>query len=173
MRSINGRVWGVMVVVSMGLTQSGCKTVHTESFEGREPAQVWTAMKAVAQSPGYYDNWFVTANELAVYEEDRRIEIHRELTRDMVVPGSGPQRERRDMDQTITLVVDADEGDDVEPVIKFTTAGPSIPVRDQSEAEMFFEEVWEILGGRPVEAGGNDDAVDDADGLIDIDEMGE
>ena len=167
----SGRSIGLAAtLVCVAVALAGCKTVHTESFEGRDPGQVWTAMKAVAESPGYYDDWFVTANELAVYEDDQRIEIHRELARDNVMPGSGPQRERREMDQTISLVIDDDEGAEVEPIIKFVTAGPSIPVRDQSEAEMYFADVWELLGGRPPEADGDEERGDDAE-LIDIEDM--
>jgi hypothetical protein len=147
----------------------GCKTVHTESFAGRDAGQVWTAMKAVAESPGYYDDWFVTENHVAVYEEEQRIEIHRELRRDLVVPDGGPQRESRAMDQTITLVARADD-DEIEPVIKFVTAGPGIPARDEVEAELFFADVWDILGGAPVRDG-DEEPGDESAEMIDIDEM--
>jgi len=161
-------LWAVVAI-------AGCKTVHTETFHGRDPGQVWTAMKAVAESPGYYDDWFVTANNVAVYEVEQRIEIHRELARDLVIPGSGPQRERRDMDQTISLVIDDDENEGVEPIIKFVTAGPSIPVRDQAEAELYFTDVWDLLGGRPAQSHDDDDDGDDQDDveMIDIDDIDE
>ncbi len=166
-------VIGLCGFVSFG----GCKSVETQSYVDRDAGQVWTAMKAVAETPSFYDDWVVTANDVAVYEVDYRIEVHRELMRDMVIPGGGgPQRESREMDQTITLVV-GDDDDDIDngpqPIIKFVSKRATVPVRAKNEADLFFADVWELLGGRPAPL---DEAVDENGEeveMIDIDDIDE
>jgi len=149
---------------------AGCTTAR-ESYPGQDPSQVWTAMVAAAESPDYYDEWFITEEHVWVDDEANRIEIDRILERDRVIPLRGPQHEKRELEQSIYLV----EGDEGEPMIEFTSRQLDVPLKARNDAQLYFDDVWEILGGRPeepveavVEAENRDTGMETTEPLVDL-----
>ncbi|MDZ4831139.1 MAG: hypothetical protein SGJ09_13205 [Phycisphaerae bacterium] len=118
----------------------GCSS-HTESFPGKSRDQVWTAMLAAANEPTY-KNWHVIENDVWAYEADSRIEIWRLLRR---YKDSGAQWPRlEDSEWTFSVVLEATEP----PSASFTNRSMGIPSHGWEQTDRYFEQVWEILGGR-------------------------
>lgn len=175
---------GMLAIVTAVIGLTGCATLH-ETYGGKDPQQVWTAMVAVAQNPSYYDDWLIGQNNVWADDANWSIHLYRELRRDVIGPASGPRRESRTLKHDVTLL-DSDEG----PVIRFKSRNLDVPVRAYAEAELYFEDVWELLGGRPVEPAAHEhqeqpdagpdtdqpeeDEPDEGDDeLIDIDSLGD
>ena len=133
----------LMVVLLAVLTLSGCTTVHQE-FAGLPSDQVWTALVAVAESPDY-DDWIVTDNDVWVDEAAQRIEIYRRLRRVIHQPAYKARRENREWRfQVIFEPTDP-------PVATFTSRGLGVPSQAQDEADRYFQDVLDLLGGIPQE----------------------
>ncbi len=128
----------LMVVFLAVFTLSGCTTVHRE-FAGLPSDQVWTALVAVAESPNY-DDWTVTENDVWVDETARRIEIYRRLRRVIHQPASKTRRENREWRFQVIFEP---------PLATFTSRGMGVPSHAQDEADRYFEDVLDILGGMP------------------------
>lgn len=129
------------VVVLASFILAGCTTVRQE-FIGSSPDQVWTAMVAVAESPSY-DDWTVTDNDVWVDEAARRIEIYRRLRRVIHQPASKARRENREWRfQVIFEPTDP-------PLATFTSRGLGVPFHAHHEAERYFQDVLDLLGGMP------------------------
>ena len=133
---ITSRLMVVLPAVSMLL---GCTTVHQE-FTGLPSDQVWTALVAVAESPKY-DDWTVTDNDVWVNEAAQRIEIYRRLRRVIHQPAYKARRENREWRFQVIFEP---------PVATFTSRGMGVPSHAQEEAEHFFDDVLDLLGGMPV-----------------------
>ena len=134
-------------LVSMTLL-GGCTTVR-ETFAGHDPDQVWTALKAVANSPsgGYStgepdDRWTVRENRVWADEPGGRIEIYRALERELYQPGGAV--EPLHQERTWKLRVRMIERDP--PTVEFTSRQWGGPAHAWDEAARYFEEVREILG---------------------------
>lgn len=143
----------VLLALGATLLLAGCMTVQ-ERFPAQAPEQVWTALKAAAETPAY-DDWVVDRNEVWISEEERRIEIYRQLDRVLHRPGYEPLREDRTWRFQVTL-----EATDP-PQATFVSRGMGVPAHAQLEGERYFDLVWEVLGGRPQDP--QADETDEAD----------
>jgi len=150
-----------ILLAALALILGGCTSLQ-ETYAGKTSGQVWTAMVASANNPDYYPDWHVTRNDVWVDESGARIEIHRVLERDYIVPLGHPQRQTREWQQRVVLATSGDN----QPVIEFTSRNLGVPAKAREEAMMFFADVWQLLGGRPDPA--PDEASDDARESIDV-----
>lgn len=135
---------------------AGCVS-KSETFAGHSSQEVWTALAAVAKTPDYRDpdptqRWTVRENDVWVDEAGHRIEILRRLERDLHNPASKPRHEDREWKLQITLA----SGDP--PKAEFKARGWVIPAHVWDEADRYFNQVWDLLGGRPMEAKEGDNA---------------
>ncbi len=135
-----------LLLASLWLT--GCTQVR-QSFPGKDPGQVWTAMVAVANTPDYSDpdpaqRWQVKENRVWIDEETARIEIYRELDRVLNLASAKPRREHRTWEFQILY-----EGGDP-PSATFVSRGWGVPMQAADEGDRYFADVWDMLGG-PVE----------------------
>jgi hypothetical protein len=151
-------------IAALALLLAGCTTAR-ESFAGRDAGVVWTAMVAAARTPDYQSGppqrrWTVRENNVWLDEPQRRIEIHRALARTVHRSGGEPRHERRTWRLRVTLE-EAEGG----PTAVFLSRDPAIAAHVWEEAVRYFDDVWELLGGRPAAApaepeGAFDDVVD-------------
>jgi hypothetical protein len=124
---------------------AGC-TTRRETFAGHQPDQVWTAMVAAAQTPDYSsgtyaDRWTLRENNVWVNQEDQRIEIERQLERELHQPGAQPMHEKRQWKFRVTL----QQTDP--PTVAFVSRELGVPAHAWDEAERYFADVWQLLGG--------------------------
>ncbi len=134
----------------MLLVLGGCTSMG-ETFERYPADQVWKAMVAVANSPGY-DDWKIAANDVWVDESKRRIEIYRELRRVLHRHDAPPHREER----TWRFEVKLERTDP--PEAWFTSRGFGMITEARAESRRYFTEVYDMLSGlsdviEPVESG--------------------
>lgn len=148
-----GRFMILMLATVTLVTLGGCGLKITENFAGRNPDQVWTALVAVAETPDYdnpeFGRWTVMENDVWANGDKRRIEIYREIRRSFYGPGD-PQGRREDQTWEIQITLADDEEDGLHAVFKVRNW--SIPAYVWNEADRYFADVREILGGMPVEA---------------------
>ena len=144
------RIAPVMLALTLALfLLAGCTTVR-QTFPDRDPQHVWTALIAVAETPDYSSEdpnqrWTVEENHVAVFDDERRIEIYRKLDRILHRPGTKALREDRTWRFRVVL-------EELEPpTAAFVSRGWGIPQVAQWEAHKYFADVWEILGGPPTE----------------------
>jgi hypothetical protein len=133
----------------LGLALGGCVS-RSETFTGQQPEQVWTALVAVARTPNYGDpdpteRWTVRENDVWVDDAGRRIEIFRRLERDLHNPASRPRHEEREWKIQVTMQ------DTHPPKAKLTARQLNVPAHTWKEAERYFDQVWDVLGGKPEE----------------------
>ena len=153
---------------------AGCVSSR-ETFEGRDPDQVWTAMVAAARTPDYREPeeepaWIVRENEVWVDEANSRIEIFRRIERDYYKPASRHIHNDREWKITVAMT------DRNPPAAKFTVRQLSIPSYAWEEARRYFDQVHAILGIAPSAAKSNDAAptppsTQPADSKIDIESL--
>lgn len=164
----------------VALTLVGCTTVR-EAYPGHEPSQVWAAMIASANNPGYHHDWFTVHNHVHADEADARIELHRQIRRDVIIPLGNPQRQERTLQHTIRLV-EGKQG----PTIEIVSRAVDVPAQAREDARLYFADVWALLGGKPMTApdasptgasGGADrtpkEATESSDGApsVDVDDL--
>lgn len=161
-----------LLLLTALLMIGGCATV-SESFPGRDPDQVWTALVAVAETPSYDDDdptkrWWVKENRVWVDEANARIEIYRELDRMLRRGTSPPLRQERTW--RFQIVLDA-EG----PTATFTSRGVGVPMRAVAEGNRYFTDVHALLDGtgqpEPGTEAGNPASEGAGDDVIDIDAL--
>ena len=128
------------VVILAGTLLWGCTSVERE-FLGSPSDQVWSAMVAVANSPDY-DDWTVTQNDVWVDPASQRIEIYRRMRRVIHQPAYKARRENREWRFQVIFEP---------PLATFTSRGMGVPAHAQEEAEVFFDDVLNLLGGMPSE----------------------
>lgn len=140
----------------------GCAT-RTHVFPDHQASDVWRAMIAAAETPDYHhpdptERWTVRENNVWINDDENRIEIHREVERELMRPGAIPRHEQRQWRFQAVL-----EGTDP-PTVRFNSRGLGVPAHAWIEAERFFDDVSDILGGqqaafedgaRPATAPGN------------------
>lgn len=95
------RIGRSYLLAGLLLVLTGC-TTQSAVFEDRSPEQVWTALIAVAEEPDYA-KWLVIENNVWVDPVYDRIEIRRELKRDLHRPGAPPARESQDLEFQVVL----------------------------------------------------------------------
>lgn len=134
----------LLVLLATLIVLGGC-TRKRASFEGYDPAQVWTAMTVAAETPEY-DDWLISANDVWVDQAENRIEIHRRLKRILHRPGYEPLPEIRTYRFQVSLLHDDP------PTAKFISRGPEIPAYVWTERDRYFEDVRRLLGGQPMPA---------------------
>ena len=132
----------VILLISLQFIMVGCSI--KESFPGSTSDQVWTAMKATAQSPDYQDahytkRWTIIDNFVDIDEESHVIEIDRSLERVLQRPMTNPLYEKSSWIFTVELI----DGDP--PVASIHNRGVSLPTKFQFEAERFFSEMRMLL----------------------------
>jgi hypothetical protein len=137
----------MMVVLAAAASLSGCTTI-VETFPDEDPAYVWTALVAVAETPDYSsddpdERWFVKENHVYVDEENARIEIYRELDRVLHRARTNPIREERTWKFQIIF-----EPEPAPPTAIFTSRRLGVPMQAADEAKRYFADVWALLGGR-------------------------
>lgn len=125
----------------------GCAS-QSETFTGKNPEQVWTALVAVAKTPDYRDpdpakRWTVRENNVWVDDAEHRIEIQRKLERDLHNPASNPRHEDREWKIQVTMKPSDP------PKAEFMVRNISVPAHEWDEAARYFNQVWEVLGGKP------------------------
>ncbi|MHC5022885.1 MAG: hypothetical protein ACYTGG_03080 [Planctomycetota bacterium] len=129
----------ILLLLLTLLLTGGCTTL-SEPFPEFTPAEVWTAAKAVAESP-VYDDWMMSSNDVWFDPDANRIEIERRLKRHLHRAGAEPLYQERNFRFTITLKK-------VEPpTIKFINRGFNIPGHAHLEAERYFRDMHNLLAG--------------------------
>lgn len=134
----------MLLFALVALTSAGCTTVR-EAYPGHEPSQVWAAMVASANNPGYHHDWFIVSNHVHADEPNARIELHRQIRRDVIVPLGNPQRQKRTLQHTIRLV-EGKQG----PTIELVSRAVDVPAQAREDARLYFADVWALLGGKPM-----------------------
>ena len=137
------------LLIALWLPLAGCVT-KSHTFQGHDADSVWTAMLAVASTPNYKigppaERWTVRENRVWSDQEQGRIEIFRRLERILYQPASRPRYEDRQWKFQVVM-----EGRDP-PTVSFSSREMGIPSRAWDEADRFFNEVWDVLGGKDVE----------------------
>jgi hypothetical protein len=115
---------------------SGC--AQTRTYEGYSRDEVWQAMVSAAKHPRYRD-WVVMDNQISTDEPDARVEIWRELKRDVVLPGQKPYREEAEWRMTSALE------DGPAPIVRFSTSDLCVPAHFWLQADHYFDEVQSRL----------------------------
>jgi hypothetical protein len=136
----------MMALLAAVTSLTGCTTI-VETFPDEDPAHVWTALVAVAETPDYSstdpaERWFVKENDVYVDEENARIEIYRELDRVLHRARTNPIREQRTWKFQIIF-----EPEPAPPTAYFTSRRLGVPMQAADEAHRYFADVWALLGG--------------------------
>ncbi|MSR34471.1 MAG: hypothetical protein EXS12_06715, partial [Phycisphaerales bacterium] len=113
-------------------------------FPGHTRDQVWKAMIQAADDPRYAD-WVVLENKVWRDDEQSRLEILRDLVRDVVVPGSDPRREETKWKFSAQLT------DTEPPGVEFSTSTITVPAHFWLQAYHYLDEVDRRLKGMPLE----------------------
>lgn len=112
------------------------------SYEGHTRAEVWEAMVQAAQYPRYRD-WVVQENNVWADESGERVEILRELKRDVVLPGQKPYREQAEWRLRAVL----EPG--FPPTVRMTTQDICVPAHFWLQADHYFDEIQSRLAQAP------------------------
>ena len=141
-RNRNG--WTVVILgIILFPALVACGTKERE-FPGHTRDQVWKAMVQAADDPRYAD-WVVLDNKVWRDDEQSRLEILRDLVRDVVVPGSEPRREETEWKFSAQLT----ETDP--PAVEFSTSTITVPAHFWLQARHYLDEVDRRLAGMPLE----------------------
>ena len=137
-------------------------TERRQLMAGRDPGQVWEAMKAVAQTPDYYMNsddvgerWIVRENDVAYDDNVRRIEVYRKLEREIHQPLSPARHEQREWKFEMLLEIPPPPELHTQPppaVMLFRTRNAGVPAHAWDEAKWYFDAVDAFLGPLPAAA---------------------
>jgi len=138
------RVRGLLLLLPVLLGACGVQS----TFTGEDPAQLWRAMQAVAESPTYdkgdiTKRWTVVENIVEVDNVDWRIDITRHLKRPLRRPGAKPLYEDLHWRFEIQLLHENP------PRVQFSSIDPALPTKVQYEGDRYFAEVRSILSGYP------------------------
>lgn len=132
------------LLLSTLLLLTGCGV--EANFSDHPTDQVWRALQAVAEQPDYdHDDytkrWTVTENIVHVDQEERRIDIERDLERVLTRPRTRPLHQEEHWSIQVTLL----PGNRVQ----FRNMTPAIPAHVQLEADRYFTSVRRLLAGLP------------------------
>jgi hypothetical protein len=134
-------VYTAVILLVATAAAGGCTSVE-HTFDGYGSDQVWTAMRAAAETPAHSD-WKVAGNDVWVDEADRRIEIYRRLRRVLYRPDAKPLRESQTWRFEVRLTA-------LEPpTARFVSRGGALPTDAKREANRFFLDVQDLLLGVP------------------------
>jgi hypothetical protein len=147
MRTLLALIFTIPLLTACGVTE------RRAVVGGRDPAQIWAAMKAVAQTPDYYmasddigERWIVRSNDVWIDDDAGRIEVYRRLEREIHQPLAKPQHEQREWKFEIVLEQPAPPA---EPIMLFRTRNSGVPAHAWQEAAWYFNEVERFLGPMP------------------------
>ena len=129
------KAWLLLMVTILG----GCTTMQ-QSYPDSTPGQVWSAMIIVARDPTYTD-WGIVDNNVWVDQENSRIEIYRNLRRDLHDPVARTRTERREWRFEVVLQ------EIKPPLVAFVSRGTAVPAHAREEADRYFTELYTILSG--------------------------
>lgn len=130
----------LLLVALAGLALGGC-TTREAVFENENPDTVWAAMKVAANAPTYND-WVMRRNDVAVFESERRIEVYRDLVRDVIAPGQPHWRDQQTYKLSISL---AKEKKTELPMVVFVSRDWGIPAHVWTEADRYFGDIRGVL----------------------------
>ena len=122
---------------------TACGTKDRE-FPGHTRDQVWKAMVQAADDPRYAD-WVVLENKVWRDDAQSRIEILRDVVRDVMVPGQDPKREEAEWRFSAELV------NSNPPSVEFSTSTITVPAHFWLQARHYLDEVDRRLAGMPIE----------------------
>ncbi len=122
---------------------AACGTKERE-FPGHTRDQVWKAMVQAAEDPRYAD-WIVVDNKVWRDDAEGRIEIYRDIRREIPNPGSAPRREE------IEWKFSAEVTETDPPGVAFSTSTIAVPAHFWLQASHFLDEVERRLNGMPLE----------------------
>jgi hypothetical protein len=173
-RPVRRPVARVAILAMAVLAAAGCR-VQERAYPGHTPAAVWTAVRAVAETPEYEtgpaaDRWNVDLNEVQLDEDAGRLEIHRVLSRTHLRTRGDRFIEQRRWKLGVSVTPLAAEeagGEAGGAMVRLASRGPAIPTRVHLEAERFFDQVAELLAapaGLGIEAGTAEETADAAAG---------
>ncbi len=154
-RPVHRPVARVAILALAVLAAAGCR-VQERAYPGHAPAAVWTAVRAVAETPEYAtvdptDRWNVDRNEVLLDEAAGRLEIHRVLSRTHLRTRGDRFVEHRRWKLGVTVSpMGAAVATDVAAaptgaIVRLASRGPAIPMQVHLEAERFFDQVSELL----------------------------
>ena len=132
---------GILVAAGSAVLAAGCQH-DSRTYDGHTRDEVWTAMVSAAREPRYRD-WIVVDNQVWVDEPGARVEILRELKRDVVLPAQKPFREECEWRLRGTI----EPGDP--PTLVLTTHDLCIPAHFWLQADHFFDQVQHRLATAP------------------------
>ena len=121
----------LFIVLPTFLTACGTKD---REFPGHTRDQVWKAMVQAADDPRYAD-WVVLENKVWRDDAQSRIEILRDLVRDVMVPGQDPKREEAEWRFSAELV------NSNPPSVEFSTSTITVPAHFWLQARHYLDEV--------------------------------
>jgi hypothetical protein len=124
-------------------TLTACGTKDRE-FPGHSRDQVWKAMVQAADDPRYAD-WVVIENQVWRDDLNSRLEILRNVRRDVMVSGEAPRREETEWRFSAELT-DTDP-----PAVEFSTSTITVPAHFWLQARHYLDEVDRRLNGMPLE----------------------
>ena len=122
---------------------TACGTKDRE-FPGHSRDQVWKAMVQAADDPRYAD-WIVVENQVWRDDLHSRLEILRNVRRDVMVSGQAPKREETEWRFSAELT-DTDP-----PAVEFSTSTITVPAHFWLQARHYLDEVDRRLNGMPLE----------------------
>ena len=129
------------IVSLSALTACGTKD---REFPGHSRDQVWKAMVQAADDPRYAD-WIVVENQVWRDDLNSRLEILRNVRRDVMVSGEAPRREETEWRFSAELT-DSDP-----PAVEFSTSTITVPAHFWLQARHYLDEVDRRLNGMPLE----------------------
>ncbi|RLS28376.1 MAG: hypothetical protein DWH76_00170, partial [Planctomycetota bacterium] len=129
------------IVSLSALTACGTKD---REFPGHSRDQVWKAMVQAADDPRYAD-WIVVENQVWRDDLNSRLEILRNVRRDVMVSGEAPRREETEWRFSAELT-DTDP-----PAVEFSTSTITVPAHFWLQARHYLDEVDRRLNGMPLE----------------------
>ncbi|MFO0962390.1 MAG: hypothetical protein U0625_05725 [Phycisphaerales bacterium] len=128
------RALAAAVIASACAALAGCGHSAQHVYDDRPREDVWHAVVQAAKEPRYSD-WIVTENKVHVSEADHRVDILRDLKRDVVEKGAKPRREEAQWRFAATLL----PGDP--PTVELSSPDWTVPAHFWKEADHFFAQV--------------------------------
>ena len=143
-RILNVAHWRFLFLGIVSLSAlTACGTKDRE-FPGHSRDQVWKAMVQAADDPRYSD-WIVVENQVWRDDLHSRLEILRNVRRDVMVSGQAPRREENEWRFSAELT-DTDP-----PAVEFSTSTITVPAHFWLQAHHYLDEVDRRLNGMPLE----------------------
>lgn len=113
---------------------AGCSHSQEMDFGDRPRQRVWDAMVQASREPRY-TNWIVVQNQVHVDQKAERVDVYRDLKRDVVVPGLAPRREEAVWRFAATLLPG-------EPArVEFSSPDWAVPAHFWEQADHYFAQV--------------------------------